>query len=146
MGKCFYSGPDACKAKYVYKLARCKLARFVRIISGHNSLFYFCSKVDPDINPVCRFCQEEDETFFHLVNNCPRFFETRREILLDTPVSNNMQWSVQQLIDFSYTPGVNGALEGDTHISLYRVHEDLLDEGSSSEGGSDAAEEDNGVM
>ena len=41
MGKGFYYGPDSAKAKYVIKLSREKLARFVRIISGHNSLFLF---------------------------------------------------------------------------------------------------------
>ena len=60
MGKLFYNGPDSIKAGYVMKLSRLQLARFIRIISGHNSLFYFRSKVDPDIKPTCRFCLEED--------------------------------------------------------------------------------------
>ena len=36
-------------------------------------------------------------------------------------------WSVQTLIDFSFIPGINEALEGDTRIELYRYHEDMED-------------------
>ena len=79
MGKLFYEGPDKKRAKYVCKLARMSLARFVRIISGHNSLFYFRSKVDKEISPICRFCLEADESFEHLINDCPRFNTYRRE-------------------------------------------------------------------
>ena len=81
MGKLFYNGPDKNKAKYVCKLSRARLARFIRIISGHNSLFYFRSRIDPEIKPTCRFCLEDHETFDHLVNHCPRFNSYRREYL-----------------------------------------------------------------
>ena len=126
MGKEFYSGPDSNKAKYVYKLSRAHLSRFIRIIAGHNSLFYFRSKVDPDISPLCRFCLEENETFIHLVNDCPRFINDRRDKLLNALISNDHMWSVQSLIDFSSLPGINAALEGDTRIELYRYHEDIV--------------------
>ena len=36
-------------------------------------------------------------------------------------------WSVKTLIDFSFIPGINEALEGDTRIELYRYHEDMED-------------------
>ena len=124
MGKSFYHGPDSCKAKYVLKLSRAHLARFIRIISGHNSLFYFRSKVDSEISPICRFCNEEDETFLHLVNDCPRFLLDRRDKFLDQLICNDHMWSVQTLLDFSFLPGINDALEGDTRIELYRHHQD----------------------
>ena len=89
MGKCFYKGPDKCKAKYVLKLSRKKLARFVRIISGHNSLFYFRNKVDNEVNANCRFCLEEDETFRHLINDCPRFIIHRRDKLQNQYITND---------------------------------------------------------
>ena len=124
MGKGFYCKPDKIKAKYVLKLARGKLSRFVRIISGHNALFYFKNKIDSEINAICRFCMEADETFMHLVNDCPRFLEGRRDILNDFIISDDMLWSVDDLLNFSFQPGINEALEGDTRIDLYREHED----------------------
>ena len=119
MGKFFYSGPDKTRAKYVCKLARMSLARFVRVISGHNSLFYFRSKVDKEISPRCRFCLEADETFEHLINECPRFITYRREYLKDELITNKVNWSVQKLLNFSYLPGINDALEGETNLRWY---------------------------
>ena len=107
------------------KLSRGKLARFIRIISGHNSLFYFRSKIDSEVNPICRFSLEEDETFLHLVNDCPRFINARREYLQNELISNDHAWDVQKLLDFSFSPGVNEALEGDTRIEIYRDFEDM---------------------
>ena len=125
MGKDFYSGPDVIKAKEVAKLTRAKLARFIRIISGHNSLFYFRHKMDPEVSPTCRFCSETDETFIHIANDCPRFHLTRREYFQDLNIINDHQWSVDKLLAFSFTSGINEALEGDTRIELYRAHEDM---------------------
>ena len=122
MGKLFYHGPDKIKAKYVLKLSRLRLARFIRIISGHNSLFYFRNKIDKEISPICRFCNEEDETFIHLLNECPRFTVKRREILYNREVSNNHKWSIQELIEFSFLPGVDNALQGDTSLRWYGEH------------------------
>ena len=113
------------------RLSRAHLSRFIRIISGHNSLFYFRHKVDNDISPTCRFCMEEDECFFHLVNDCPRFFLTRRDIFLDQSICNDHEWSVRQLIDFSFSPGINAALEGDTRIGLFTTLGELSDEAQS---------------
>ena len=132
MGKCFYSKPDAAKAKYVIKLSRSNLSRFVRIISGHNSLFYFRHLVDNEVNAICRFCLETDETLFHLVSDCPKFWNTRRNIFCDRVVSNDMTWWVNELLEFSNSPGINEALEGDTRIELYRQHEDMVSSTSGS--------------
>ena len=105
------------------KLPRLKLARFIRIISGHNSLFYFRSKVDNEINPQCRFCLEEDETFDHLLNACPRFNSARREIFQGDLIINNHEWSIQKLIDFSFLPGIDQALQGDTSLRWYGLQD-----------------------
>ena len=83
MAKLFYSKPNAIQAQYVLKLNRMELSRFLRLISGHNGLFYFRSKIDKDINPECRFCLQSDETFYHLVTDCPAFLESRKQIFLD---------------------------------------------------------------
>ena len=124
MTKQFYSRPCKIKAKTVYRLNRMELSRFVRIIVGHNSLFYFRSRIDGDINPQCRFCLEEDETFFHFVTTCPRLRETRIDFWLDEIISDDMKWCPKKLLNFSYKSGVNAALEGDTSLRWYAGLED----------------------
>ena len=101
------------------KLSRLQLARFIRIISGHNSLCYFRSKVDGDISPLCRFCLEDNETFDHFVRYCPRFYTLRTQYFLDEIITNNHEWSIRDLNDFSYTPGIDAALQGSTALSLF---------------------------
>ena len=108
----FYAGPNPGKAKYVFKLARLELGHFIRIITGHNNLNFFQNKIGLDEQSECRFCEEGPETITHFLRSCPRFEASRRDVLLDTLPTPEMKWSVRSLIDFSYVPGLNEAMEG----------------------------------
>ena len=119
MTKIFYLKPDKNQAKYVHKLGRLELSRFIKIITGHNALFYFKNKIDSEINPQCRFCLEADETFYHLAMECPIHRLSRNDIFLDKPPETNTKWSVRALLDFSQVNGIREALDGDTSIHLY---------------------------
>ena len=105
--KQFYLSPNPQKARYVYKLARLELGRFVRIITGHNNLNYFQTRIGLWGQKLCRFCEERDETFAHLLHDCPRFYASRTEIFKDDLPTSDMTWSVRKLIDFSYTPSID---------------------------------------
>ena len=127
----FYGGPNPGKARYVYKLARLELGRFVRIITGHNNLSFFQTKLGYQTNRSCRFCGTGDETISHLLNCCPRFINVRREILKDKQPMPDMRWSVRELLEFSYSPGINEAFEGDgpgegPDLQLDRLADDSL--------------------
>ena len=119
MSKFFYKSPDINQAKYVLKLGRIEMSRFVKIITGHNGLFYFKNKIDKEINPQCRFCLEDVETFTHLLTDCPRFINKRREIFLDLDLKTNEKWSVRDLLSFSTSDGIREALDGDTSIGMF---------------------------
>ena len=94
------------------KLARLELGRFVRIITGHNNLSFFQNKLGLINSATCRFCGDGPETITHLLNGCPRFTTARSDIFLDKVPTNDMKWSVRDLLDFSYNPGINEAFEG----------------------------------
>lgn len=108
----FYSKPCPLKAKFVYKLARLELGRFLRIISGHNNLNFFQTKIGLWGDPRCRFCGGNNETVMHLVHSCPCFHTSRREIFTNGPPSGDLGWSVRELLSFSYIPAINSAFEG----------------------------------
>ena len=110
--KSFYLGPCPTKAKYVYRLARLELGRFVRLITGHNNLNYFQHKIGLSTESNCRFCGEAPELFTHLITDCPNWWRTQRDHFLDQPPGNDMQWSVRTLLEFSYIPRINEAFEG----------------------------------
>ena len=86
-----------------------------------------------DINPVCRFCLEQNETFEHLLNECPRFITHRREFFNNIPIINDHKWSVQKLIEFSYLPGIDDALQGDTSLRWYGDQENGSSQSSADE-------------
>ena len=110
--KHFYGGPDPSKAKFVYKLARLELGRFIRLITGHNNLNNFQTRIGLWNDDRCRFCGTCEETFYHLVTDCPRLWQSRRDIIGDLKPDNDMKWSVRDMIDFTYIPRVNEAFEG----------------------------------
>ena len=111
--KGFYSFPDKNKAKYVYKLARLELGRFVRLITGHNNLNYFQNRIGLQHKKYCRWCNSGHETINHFIHECPKFWKISREVLGLEPPTNNQKWSVRALLDFTYVPEINEAFEGD---------------------------------
>ena len=121
----FYGGPSSSKARFVYKLARLELGRFVRIISGDNNLNFFQTKIGLHNNADCRFCGEGNETITHLILSCPRFQVQQRDIFMDKPPTADMTWSVRGLLNFSYVPGINDAYEGNWTMGDTQEEEDM---------------------
>ena len=110
--KSLYGGPNPGKARFVYKLARLELGRFVRVVTGHNNLNFFQNKIGLCPTRSCRFCDNGDETLTHFLVACPRLRGLRGDIFLDRTPSSDMTWSVRDLLQFSYSPGLNEAYEG----------------------------------
>ena len=133
MAKIFYRKPDSNLAQKVLSLSRCELGRFLRLVSGHNGLFYFKSIIDGEVSATCRFCNIHTETFYHLATDCPRFIQSRNDVFLDALPLSHTEWSVRGLLSFSYIPAINAALEGDTRIELFGMgDQDALDRSSHS--------------
>ena len=84
------------------------MKRLVEIITGHNNLSYFQFKVDPDVNPLCRFCEEQNETFHHLITDCPRLRQFRTDNIKHF---DGNSWKVAELLNFSYIQEKNDYLE-----------------------------------
>ena len=109
--KNFLPTPDKNKKNEVLKLGRCRLRRLIEVITGHNNLNYLQSKIYPnDVSELCRFCEEEDETFEHLLNECPCFLIDRRDILFNNPIIKTLDWKPSTLLKFANIPVINEAL------------------------------------
>ena len=106
--KKFLAKPCSIRAKKILQLPRLKMKRLVEIITGHNNLSYFQYKIDPDVNPFCRFCEEENETFHHFITDCPRLRQFRADTIGHF---NSGDWKINQLIQFSFIPEINDYLE-----------------------------------
>ena len=120
---------------------RLQLSRYIRIITGHNNLFYHRSNVDSDNNnAICRFCLEDVETFIHFATDCPALWTERRDVLHQYVGDPLTEWDPAQLLDFSFTPRITGALEMD-HGDRPRTTFQDPDNSTSSEGSETAVDE-----
>ena len=91
------------------------MQRLIELITGHSNLNYVQHKIDAiNVSPLCCFCEEEDETFAHFLNECPCFISYRRDILHNIPIINTLSWTTKQLLEFSYIPSIEEALTYDT--------------------------------
>ena len=66
MTKIFYPKPDSNKAKKILKLNRGQLKKLIELVTGQNNLNYMNNKVYGS-EDLCRFCEEEEETFDHII-------------------------------------------------------------------------------
>ena len=79
--KMFYPQPDRGKYRQVRTFSRTELQRYIQAITGQNNLNYLNSMIVTGHTSMCRFCEEEDETFSHIVGECPVFHTLRTEVV-----------------------------------------------------------------
>ena len=117
MTKVFYDGPDRRVGKVVARLCRKDMTLFIHAITGHYNLNYMNSIIIPDYTPLCRFCEEEDESFQHLYEECPVFRKQRMEIQGDRTGAEN--WTVQKVLGMAKLEDMLEALQ--TNITEERM-------------------------
>ena len=138
--KYFWPTQHKGRAKKVMELTRHQLGRYVRITTGHNNLAYHKSNMNPDIDPMCRFCAEVQESFIHLFSDCPAFWRERQEALGGFyPRAQQPNLDPADMIDFSYIPRINQALE--TEAETQQLWEDMEVLPSDEEDGEDERQE-----
>ena len=104
------------------KLSRAELAQVISIMTGFNRLSYMQFKADPSINPMCRLCGEDNETFWHLATECPRLNSIRNEVFMDNiPTTDN--WKVNKLISFSRYPTIQNMLSHEQEYNEQPIYE-----------------------
>ena len=116
--KLFMPKLDVKKSKGMIDSGRRMFGRYVRVITGHNALNYHRHNVDNEIDEDCRFCNEEVETSFHVITECPVFAITRRETLLGKSIEEG-HWTTNELAKLINIKAISGALDG-----LTMDHED----------------------
>ena len=79
--KLFYPQPDEAKHRQVKQFSRKELKLYIQAVTGQNNLNYLNSLITRDYTSLCRFCEEEDETFAHIVAECPVFMHDRVRLL-----------------------------------------------------------------
>ena len=68
---------------------------------------------------LCRFCEEEDETFDHLINNCPCFYLDRVDLIQNQPIINLNNWEHKTLLKFANIETIKDALSFNIHKNIW---------------------------
>ena len=112
LSKNFLPRPDKNKSKEILQLSRSQMRRLTELITGQNNLNYVQNKVSTGaVSELCRFCEEEDDTFEHLLNECPCFNTYKRDMMRNRPIIKSLDWKIKTLLDFSYIPAIDLALQ-----------------------------------
>ena len=96
--KNFYPKPTKNLYKQTCKLSRSSLSTLIKLVTGQSDLNYLTNIMFPNITDQCRFCEEEEETFIHILNECPVFYQHRLALLNGAPVVGTVEWKPQTLI------------------------------------------------
>ena len=70
------------------------------MITGFNRLNRHESLVNKEIDPICRFCAEDDESGWHIIAECPAFWLKRREAFGSHFLDDSSNWKIKQLLHF----------------------------------------------
>ena len=106
--KFFFPQLDPQKSKKILDYSRCYLQTLVRALTGHNFLAKHQNRIGNPVAPECRLCEEDKETFIHLLTTCPRLKKPREEIFLDRDPSTH--WEPHQIMRFIKTTVVDDLL------------------------------------
>ena len=110
--KLWFPSLDLSKSKQLMKLSRPSLSILVQAITGHNSLAYHESKLNPGFDPACDLCDSgERQTTEHLTTQCDAFWYQRSELFGEYTTTLPREWSVAKLAGFLRVPSIGSAYD-----------------------------------
>ena len=78
--KLWFTKPDPKKSKQILALGREQFGLITRWLTGHTYMARHQSLMHPEIDPKCFLCQEEDETPWHILTECPATYTLRMKL------------------------------------------------------------------
>ena len=119
--KLFYGSPNKNKSKYIMKMGTHMLSIWIKGITGHNNLAYFQSKINPEIDPNCRLCEQTHETLHHLMSECEATTAIQMDILRNKIPLPDMTWSVKDINSFMHHHVIHSLMTYDTHYNSREI-------------------------
>ena len=96
--------PDLNRSKALLKLSRQEVGDVIQFVTGHAHLRRHDSLIDPSVSPLCRLCQEDDESPWHLAMECMATAESRFDAFgVENSTEISDQWKVNQVGRFART-------------------------------------------
>ena len=89
----------------------------IRAITGHNFLGQHQNRINPEISKVCRFCEQDEESFYHLLTSCDSLSQLQNDIFMDKPHPDDNSWSIFKLKNFILEPTIFRTLSSKAGLS-----------------------------
>ena len=103
----FFPEPNSRLSKRLLKFNRQELTYLVSAITGHNYLRNHSNKIAPLSSIKCRLCDSDNETFYHLTNECTELITYQAELFNNRKFEGkNTRWNPVRLLDFLNLPQV----------------------------------------
>ena len=115
--KLFYDSPNKNKSKYILKMGTHMLSTWIKSITGHNNLAYFQSQLNPEIDPTCRLCLQDNETLHHLITDCEATTSLQMDIMENQIPLPDMTWSVKDINKFIQHPLLDSLMTYNTQYN-----------------------------
>ena len=92
------------------KAPRSSFSLLIQITTGQNNLNHITHKIDPTHTDQCYFCEEDKETFIHLLNECPVYHSHWLTLLKGSVVGGTTDWDPRTLVKFTNHADIEAAL------------------------------------
>jgi hypothetical protein len=102
--KIWFPAPNPSISATLVRMDRIEFSKIVQSLTGHNFFRRHMYIIDPDVEAKCRFCQEDDESSWHLIAACPALAYERIQSFGTPSLDSPPQWSPYQLSRFLQGP------------------------------------------
>ena len=110
--KIFFPRMEPKYSKQILKLSRPDLKLLIEIITGHNNLKSFSTKIKALADTQCRYCHKYPETVMHLLTTCSHFNTERLQLKLNRfdpqqSTTHSLTWSIPLTLEFFKQPALH---------------------------------------
>ena len=92
------------------KMGTYMLSTWIKTMTGYNNLAYFQSKLNPEIEPICRLCLQANESLRHLMADCEATISLQMDIMKNQIPLPDMTWSVKDINKFIQHPLIHSLM------------------------------------
>ena len=112
--KLWFKYPNQQKSFEIINLDRFYISTMVQTITGHNFLKRHQSLVDNTTDNLCTYCEESEETSFHIIAQCDPLWQARQDTLGAAYLNSPLVWNASQIISFLREASIDGLINAES--------------------------------
>jgi hypothetical protein len=109
--KLWFAEPDRTLSRDILQRSKANLGQLVQFFTGHNNPMKHQFNINNDVDSTCRLLQEDEETSWHVIAECPALIQKRWEIFHQPIIYNHPNWSIKQVTRFLRESSIGDLLD-----------------------------------